>query len=151
MSFSFFAPARAADFSRGFIVFEKLMHLGSRTVLEGAKRRNVVAPPVRAERVKPRTRAPKARYSRYKPDYIPVLFPPIDVPALRASGVYLTLPRAHARGYFISPLHGFGSRSCIYFSNTINPRVNTFAARTRRLNSPRRSRDVKEISKPTRD
>jgi hypothetical protein len=42
------------------------------------------------------------------------------VPALRASGVYLTLPRAHARGYFISPLRGFGSRSCIYFSKTIN-------------------------------
>jgi hypothetical protein len=120
--FQLLRPARAADFSRGFIVFEKLMHLGSRTVLEGAKRRNVVAPPVRAERVKPRTRAPKARCSCAKPDYKPVTFPPIDVPALRASGVYLTLPRAHAQGYFISPLRGFRKNRCIYFSKTLNLR-----------------------------
>src|SRR5688572_10012467 len=98
------------------------MHPGTRTVLEGAKRRNAVAPTVRAEGVKPRTRAPKVRYSGVKPDCEPVTYPSMDVPALRASGVYLTLPRAHARGYFISPLRGFGSRSCIYFSKTINPR-----------------------------
>jgi hypothetical protein len=99
------------------------MHPGFRTVLEGAKRRNVVAPPIRAERVKLGTRAPKARYSRVKPDDSPVTFPPIDVPALRASGIYLRLPRAHARGYFISPLRGFGNNRCIYFSKTINPRT----------------------------
>src|SRR5688572_19660950 len=76
------------------------MHPGFRTVLEGAKRRNVVAPPVRAERVKTPTRAPKARYSGVKPDCEPVTYPSMYVPALRASRVYLTLRARSRAGLF---------------------------------------------------
>jgi hypothetical protein len=89
------------------------------------------------ERVQPRTRAPKARYSCVKPDYRPVTFPPIDVPALRASGVYLTLPRAHARGYFISPLRGFESNRCINFSKTISRSISRLSPGFDRLHDMR--------------
>jgi hypothetical protein len=39
----------------------------------------------------------------------PENYPPMHVPALRASGITLTLLRAHARSYYLPPLRGFRS------------------------------------------